>query len=254
MLTPPRLFVASLVVAAAVTGLAVSVPFQGTVLLATLPYLLQVCGGAAAAFTFERGDRLRWAWLSIALGGFVGGLSCLALSRPPLHTPIAEVAYSRTVMHLSLLGDLLINVFIVTGIVILAQAWRSLGPLPRWYNLAAVIALAAGLLLVGPSLYRALPLAAGGDLQAWSAVISMIGDLAVIAMVGPLAVTALSMRGGALAWPYLFLSIGAACWLFFDASGLLRGRLQLIADLFFAASGLIFTGAAGLAHRRAIPR
>ena len=60
------------------------------------------------------------------------------------------------------------------------------------------------------------------------------------------------MHGGALLWPFLFLTLGILSWLGFDACALLPGHPQVIGDLLSASVGLTLFGAAGVAHRRII--
>jgi hypothetical protein len=212
---------------------------------ASVPYLVAAAGSLSGALAFGRQDRMRWAWLSLAAGDLIGWISC-AFARPPLHAAIPDQRLVSTI------SDLLLNLLTVTGLVIFAQAWRALVPRPGWYRLATVIAFVVGALVVGPPLVQSFgDLVAGGQAQ-WSSIFSGLGDLVAISMIGPLAMTAIAMRGGALAWPYLFLTLSTVVWLLFDAAGLLTGHAQTIADLSFAALALTLAGAAGVAHRRLI--
>jgi hypothetical protein len=249
-----RLLVVAALLAGGMATAAVTLPPWASVLFSVIAFGLAAAGTGLAALAFERGDRLRWAWLAIAAGSGIGGVNAAVLSRPPLHTPLMELTHSQAILRISLMGDLLLNALTVLGLVTLGQAWRSLGPLPRWYNLATALAFGLGALVVGPGVAAAMSGGLAGDHEAWSSLVSAVGDLAAVTMVGPLAVTAVSMRGGALAWPYLLLAIGVGSWLAFDASALLSGRTQFVVSLSCAISALVFTGVAGVAQRRAIPR
>jgi hypothetical protein len=235
-------------------GLAV-VAFAAPALLVALsvvPYALATAGAALAFTAFERGERMRWAWLFAGLGHFIGGATCALLRRPPLHVWAAELG-SDALNSVGLVGDVFLNLFSVLGLVILAQAWRSLAPSPRWFRLATALAFAVGALAVGPSLGRLVPQAlAGANYDAWSSLISSAGDLTAITMIGPLAVTAIIMRGGALVWVYRLLTASTLSWLLFDAAGLLDGRPQQLVDLVFASLGMTYLGAAGAAHWRVV--
>jgi hypothetical protein len=256
--SPPRrldgnglLFVVATLVALGLAVAAFVVPAL-LVPLSVVPYGLATAGAALAFRAFRRGERMRWAWLFAGLGHFIGGATCALLHRPPLHVWAAQLD-SDALNSIGLVGDLFLNVFSVLGLVMLAQAWRSLGPSPHWYRVATAIAFAVGALAVGPSLGRLVPqVLAGVNYDAWSSLISSAGDLTAITMIGPLAVTAIIMRGGALVWVYRLLTLSALSWLFFDAAGLLEGGPQELADLVFSSLGMAYLGAAGAAHWRVV--
>ncbi len=243
------LLAGALAAAAGLAGAAIAVPSRMT-LFATMPYLLAAGGSLAGALAFARGDRLRWGWLSLAAGNLLGGLTCAAFNRPPLHTPpVSNVPPGAAALVIA--SDALLNILTVAGLVVFAQAWRAFRPRALWYRIATVAAFAIGALVAGPALLDAFRhLGSGGG--EWVSIISSLGDMTAITMLGPLAATAIAMRGGALLWPFLFLTLGVLCWLGFDACALLAGRAQSAGDLLFASAGLVLTGAAGVAHRRVI--
>jgi hypothetical protein len=245
------LLIISVIVAGTIGALAYVLRASAIVPVASIPYALAALGAAVGATAFTREDRMFWAWASIGLGNLIALVGVLALSRPPLHVPIGPPAPDS--LHLLIMViDVLLNVFTVVGIVMFAQAYRSLGPPPGLYRVATVVAFVAGAAMVGPSIVQALRAIAAGGREEWGTIISSAGDLTAITMMGPLAVTALRTRGSPLAWPYLLLTLGVASWLAYDASALLSGDTQMLADLVLAASGLTFTGAAGVAHRTAL--
>jgi hypothetical protein len=225
----------------------------GRPLIAASFYVLAAFGGFAGASAFERGDRMRIAWISIGLANVFGAIPPLILLRPPLHVVPAASALSSVPYTIEIASDVLLNVLEVIGIVIFAQAWRSLGVRSRWYLVATGIAFAVGAATAGPALVDAVRhFELGGPHDQLTTVISSLGDLTSITMIGPLAVTAVAMRGGAFVWPFVFLTIGNLTWLLYDAGSLLSGNTQTIMDLACASLGSIMTGTAGLAHQRAL--
>jgi hypothetical protein len=245
------LLLISIIVAGTIGALAYVLRASAIVPVAAVPYALAAIGAAVGATAFTRDDRMFWAWASLAFGNLIALVGVLVLSHPPLHVPIGPPVPPS--LHLaSLVLDVLLNVFTVVGIVMFAQAYRSLGPPLGPYRLATVVAFVAGAAVVGPSIVEAFRAIAAGGRDGWGTIISSVGDLTGITMIGPLAVTALRTRGSALVWPYLLLTVGVVSWLAYDASALLSGDAQMLADLVLAASGLTFTGAAGVAHRMAL--
>ena len=241
------LAVAVPVVAALATFIALGLPAPALQAISGAAYFLAALGSLAGAWSFAEGDRLRWAWLAIASGYGLGGLGVWFIG-PPLHSaniPEASAAVAlgvTTVMNLSLVG----------GSLFFVLAWRDLGLLPRWFVGAAAASATLGAVVAGPTLVQGVSQWSTSGVAAASLVISSLGDMAAITLAGPLAASALSMRGGALAWPYLFLAGQGLGWLLFDASVHLQGPTQVWADTFFSIVGMLYCGAAGYAHRAAL--
>src|SRR5205814_1755159 len=135
-------------------------------------------GSLAGALAFERGDRLRWGWLSLAAGNLLGGAICAIYRRPPLHTPLHADA-SPAAAAVTLASDVLLNVLTVAGLFLFARAWRVFRPRALWYHLATLAAFAIGAVVAGPALLAAFH-AVGTDNTAWVSIISSLGDLAAI--------------------------------------------------------------------------
>jgi hypothetical protein len=217
------------------------------------PYLLAAAGCFAGASAFSSGERMRLAWLSLAVANVFGSLPVIVFGKPPVHMPFGPVL-SPTSFAILIAFDILLNIFTVLGLVFFAQVWRSLGVRSRWYPIATLAAFGVGAAVAGPALLESFRhLADVGVRTTLADIISSTGDLIGITMIGPLAVTAFAMRGGALVWPFVFLTAGTVSWLCYDGVALIKGvELQMTADFGLAALGLMLTGAAGIAHRRAL--
>jgi hypothetical protein len=228
--------------------------FRDTALvpLATVPYALATFGALAGASAFTARDRMFWAWMAIAVGYAFAGLTCLLTGHPPLKTPYGPAPFTATSSTVLMVKVIVVNVFSVIGIVLLAQAWRGLAPRLGGYRVATAVAFGIGALVAGPSVVDACRAIAAGHMSGLNALISGGGDLIGLTMIGPLAVTAIKMRGGAMMWTYALLTLSSLAWLLYDANAALSGNAQMIGDLMTASLGLTLSGAAGLAHRRAL--
>ena len=219
--------------------------------LIALAYLGGTVGPFLAALRFDRGDQMRLAWGSLAVANCIAAIG-IALISGPFHTPDPQPSPAAWLENVRLAMDLVLNALTVFALALFSRVWRSLGLQPPWYRQATALAFALGCLVVGPSLIHALEAMISGPARPWSMLISPTADLLAITLMGPLAASAVAMRGGALMWPYVFLSADCVAWLFFDAGALLSGDAQRIADSFLASTGMLYCGAAGLAHRRVL--
>jgi hypothetical protein len=246
------LLIGSLVVSAGLVAAIYSTTGTLMRLFSMTPYVLASLGCFIGASAFERNERLYWAWMIMGLGNLFGAPPVIIFGKLPLHAPTGPDLSSTEYMVLVGL-DILLNIFTVVGLVLFAQVWRSLGARSRWYPIATVIALGVGAAMTVPALLHSMHnLQLGGTHDELGSIISSLGDLTAITMIGPLVVTAIAMRGGAFMWPFLFLATGTLSWLFYDVFGVLAGTAQTISDLSFSTVGLMLTGAAGVAHRRAL--
>jgi hypothetical protein len=244
---------ASLAVAAALAVLAYVLRYTALIPLVTLPYALATLGSLIGASAFSARDRMFWAWIAIAIGNATAGAVCFLTGVPPLKTPIGHANAIIHATHAIITAKVvIINVTTVAGLVVFAQAWRSLHPHAGWYRAATGVAFGVGALVAGRSLIDAFHGIALGHTSGWHNAISGVGDLISLTMIGPLAVTAFAMRGATMAWTYVLLTIATLGWLVYDANSALSGEAQIIVDLVTVSIGLVLTGAAGLVHRLAL--
>lgn len=205
---------------------------------------LALVGCIAAALAFERGDYLRRAW------AFNGACLLLLLTRDATllmtQTPRLENVQSAIVIGA--------NVCSIVGTFLMARAWHVAG-----LDLLESESKRRAIVLVG--IVIALLLGGGAlvaDLRARAIVplASDLGDFVSLCLIAPIAMTALAMRGGVLRWAWGMFALSLICWLFYDATYVLRAYLskstgQLINEL-FRTLACAYLFAAGLAQRRAV--
>jgi len=206
--------------------------------------LLAVVGCAAAALAFERGERLRLAWLLHA--------SCMLL----LFGRDVTLAVGVTSAHLQNALVLVANGCAVTGTWIMARTWRVARidlPGSAWQQRTITVgAVGVALAIAGGSLVVDLRTALGGNPQGIVDFLSRASDVVELALVAPIVLTALAMRGGVLWWPWVLLTASLACWIFYDAAGAItplfavpaasmqlpREVLRTLACAYLAAAGI----------------
>lgn len=204
--------------------------------------VIALVGCWAAVSVFERGDRLYDGWRWIAIGLVLVFLQDLAL---------LVVPSSDLFSHFLLVLGLAFTLLSLAGVWRLASTWRHASP--AWeaerpvhlalFAAAAVVALVAA----GPGVWRyGTALAGGGDFTAALLFVLAVISLVALCLIAPLASTAWSLRGGLLAWPFVFL---AASRLGYDAVFYL-GQADTafpFGDLFRGIAGN-YLAAAGLAQ------
>jgi len=168
-----------------------------------------------AALQFEAGHFLRRAWLLL---GACYALICvgdLTLTTGPFSQ------YPWTALANGIL-TIVANLSAITGAWILARAWRVAGltlPGSRRTQVAVyVTAFALAVLAAGtplPSYVREMSRGEITENLMWTA--SSIGDIVSFSLIAPMLLTALALRGGALSWPWAFLTASLVSWLGVDA-------------------------------------
>jgi len=174
---------------------------------------LALIGCLAAAFSFNRGEYLRRAWL------FMGGCMFFLLLRDLTMLPAIE----SSIESIDLIQGVLVvlaNASVVVGIYMLAQAWRVAGlELPgtkgqRWAGLLIAVLLAAA--LGGPGVINNFIELVGGDAAALTGVAMALGDMISLILIAPVLFTALALRGGLFGWPWWLLTASLVSWLLYD--------------------------------------
>ncbi len=205
-----------------------------------------------AALAFGPGDRMRRGWGVLAVSSMFP-LGTLAVGSLPFHDSVAQPIQLRHALIFAIL-TLLLNLTSLYGLSIFVRAWRATGLAPPWLGRAAILALAVGAIIAGPSTWHDLQEIWNGPRHPWDDLISDICDIAAVTFTGPLLASAIWMRGGALVWPYLYLAANGFAWLLYDAGGHLPVAYARISDMFFAMLGILFTAAAAQAHRMVVKR
>jgi hypothetical protein len=151
------------------------------------------------------------------------------------------------------------NVCGVAGVWMLSRAWRIADlDLPggkRVHRAVGGIALAIAVTITAPSLSLHFQELVDGKVIALVGIASTLGDAIQLALIAPLLLTALALRGQPVGWPWMIFTIGALCFLAFDATIALAnfgsGHATLrrgVAEVFRAAACFSFA-AAGIAQR-----
>jgi hypothetical protein len=223
---------------------------------AVLAKLLALVGCLAAALRYRRGDRNRTIWMLFVVDfALLTGRELVAVVPLPL-PPSLTPATLQTVLVLGA------NVSGTLAWIILARTFRVAGLTlqgsPTMQRAALLAALLAAFALVGWGIRADLLALVGGKRGAAVNLISDVADVVGFSLLAPVALTAWTLRGGTLAWPYLYLALCTVCWMLYDVTGSAADLFQLsIADrrsltelLRVVACSLHF--AAGLAQRWAL--
>jgi hypothetical protein len=178
--------------------------------------LLGFIGFLSAALTFGRGEYLRWAFLFLTACYFclmsLGVLSLL---------PTFSNGGTGTVLRVA--GILGANAFQVTGVLMLARAWKISGmdfPVLSWKkDLLIASGLVFSLAFSGPAVWMAVEGLIEGSLGtfvSFSSIVSGLSDTVSLALIAPLLLTAWALRGGILSWTWIFITASILAWLFSD--------------------------------------
>lgn len=209
--------------------------------------VLALAGCLYGASVFDRGDHLRRAWLWLGLG------VAIILVRDLLG--VAGVSSKPLMVIL----PLALNLVTLAGIWRLASAWQSAAlELPGGRRGAILLTLIAGiaaLAVAGPGIVKGLAAFRSGDAQGLVMVVSATVDIVSLCLIAPLVLTALSLRGGLFAWPFLLLAASQVCWLLYDLAWVVPLPQPSAefpwADLFRGMAGN-FLAVAGVAQRWAV--
>jgi hypothetical protein len=222
--------------------------FDPSVVVIRIEYLammgLAVAGPVLAMLCFDRGDHLRRAWLGFAVS-YVGLFESSFFR-------IVLVEHTRWVRYA---GYIVSNVAAPIGAFLFATAASVAGlelPGSKLTRRASYFAsFGVAVAMAGPSFYQ--------GIKHWDfpdgliPVISAAGDLITFAMLVPILMTALALRGGLVAWVWIFLTAAELSWLLYD---LLVAVIQTDArwtdfvDGGFRSAALVLTFTAGLAQYR----
>jgi hypothetical protein len=212
-------------------------------------YGAAVVGSLIGAFSFGRGDRLRWAWLLMASYAVIGVGKVLLWGSPRHVGPAMGLLPNTQTAFASGAATILLNVFAVAGLALFARVWHGTGLTPPWRGRATLVAFAIAVAMGGVPVWRDIHMIAAGQTIRVGGLASSLGDIASITLMGPVLVTAIAMRGGLLVWPWTLLTVSSIAWLLFDAVQLVPASLIPVSDLGTVMAATLTCGAAGLAHR-----
>ncbi|WP_394828607.1 hypothetical protein [Pendulispora albinea] len=212
--------------------------------------VLAVSGCLLAAFAFQPGDYLRRGWF------YQGACFACLLVRDTTLIPGFDTA--RDIHLVRALLAAAANAFGVASCWRFGRAW-AVAELPDTDRSRLRAYLAAGGLAVlfgCGSLAIHVRAAVQGDPAAFVSIASQVGDLIGLCLIAPVLPTALALRGGRLAWPWIMLTASFLGWLVYDGfmaatsvfpvSPLLRKTVGESCR----AVALIFTLASAIAQRR----
>lgn len=222
-------------------------------------FALACVASAAVAQAFSAGDYLRRAWVLMSL---CYGLLLLDVVFFGVATPVHPREISDTGALISGALTLVANLVTVTSLIIVARAWQvaglSLQASRRDFIIVESLIVIFALVLLGPTVLRQFTDATHGKVDELHQLASTLGDVVSIVVMGPLMLTALSLRGGSLAWPWGLLTVSTLCWLGVDGAEALGDQLQLsgpvlvvISESVRAVASLLQVSAA-LAQRSAL--
>jgi hypothetical protein len=176
---------------------------------------LALLGFAAAALVFESGDYLRRAWMLLgACTLLLFARDVFAVAAHPGHGDSAALV----VQGAFAIGG---NGCSVLGTWMLARTWKVAGldeGQSRRGNGLVIAAVVVAVLIDGWPVVTDVRALAVGDVSAVVPLASDIADALVVILLAPLASTALALRGGALLWPWAFLTLNGLLWLVFDVT------------------------------------
>jgi hypothetical protein len=244
-----KLFLVPLV--AAVAWFAVrGAPVEGQRIFNLTLEALATIGPLMAASTFDRGDYLRRAWL--CFGAAAAFLFLAQLSR-------FWTGPSNGMGWIRVGAIFLSNTATSVGSILFARTAGKAGLELPGSKLSRgggyVISVGIALLFAVPALLQPIQHFSTSRLPGGLVpFFATIGDATSLALIAPILMTALALRGGLIAWPWIFLTCGELSWLIFDAAIAVipddaPAWLQDSATCFRMAA-FAFTFAAGLAQKR----
>jgi hypothetical protein len=236
---------------------AVTDPLQlaGTYLgWATAIYLFAAGGTLVSAYTFGGDEPMRPGWLLLSASYLILVPAVVALGPKPagLYLAASPAPWAASLSSIASGG------LAVAAFILLSRAWRASGldTTTRPVRIVArLLAMTVALALAGPDLVERFPAAMSGDVLAAGDVVTDVLDGALFVVAIPVLRAALSLGGGAAAWPWVFLTTSLAAWLGYDAIAVYGGAVGLeprtirVAEEVFRTLGAGFAFSAGVAQR-----
>lgn len=210
--------------------------------------VLAIVGCFAAASAFERGDHLRRAWLWLAWA------TILVLVRDLLRFPVELVAAEGAGRWLVTGLGVLSNLALITGIWLLARAWKVAAiPLPGGRGRAVVVTVvvaAVALAAAGPFAWSHLQSVLAGEWGNLVMLVSAVVDILALCLIAPLLLTTMALRGGIVSWPWGLVTASLVSWVFYDVAAGFQGGVGATFPLTDVFRGLAenYLFAAGLAQ------
>lgn len=220
--------------------------------------MLAVLGGVIAAAQFTPGDYLRRAWVWMAVGSML----------------LVEADLYAQIIGPTLSGDapvvgrglivILANIASPFALILFARAVRIAGldiaGTPRARYLAIVAAAAVAFAMAGESVVIDSRALLAGDYRHLSMLASDFGDIISLILIAPLVYNVITLRGGALQWPFIMIATSSLSWLVYDGADMVQ-RFTGGEHLFFDSlqqsarvAACMFLFSAGIAQRWAVAR
>jgi len=217
-------------------------------------YLFAAGGMLVAALTFDRGERLRPAWLLVSASYLVlvPALIRIGPKASGLFVEVTRAPWTDSA------ASIVSGALAVSGFLLLSRAWRASGldTTSRAGRLVAqLVALAVAGAMAGPELVVKLPAAVGGDVSAIGDVCTDLLDGSLFVVAIPVLRAALVLGGGLVAWPWVLLTASLVSWLGYDATAVYGGAAGLdertvrVVEEVFRTLGAAFAFSAGIAQR-----
>jgi len=194
-------------------------------------------GAILAYAAYQRGDYMRRAWAFL-------GLSYLSLAARDL-LAVADVLGGD---FISLnFGQILSNVFSTLSFINFARAFRVAGlEIPgsrRAKTVTVIVCVGLGVGLAGYALVGDIGKYGQPGFPFVGSLFSDLGDMIGLALLAPIFLTALGLRGGLLARPWLLLTAAQICWLVYDVGATgswvsVREAARSLACLYTLSAGL----------------
>jgi len=163
-----------------------------------------------AAAAFGPGDYLRGGWL------YSGACWALLLLRDATYIPGLTELPAMDLVRAALTA--IANAYWIVSAWRFGRAWK-VAELPDTNSSRRYAYIAVGIVVLvcaGGTLIIHVQAALLGDRAALVKVASHVGDLLALCMIAPVLPTALALRGGRLAWPWIMMTASFLAWLGYD--------------------------------------
>lgn len=188
-----------------------------------------VAGCAIAAAQFDAGDYMRKAWTAMGLTYVLLLIFALFFGSATHLAGHLLSADAEKIASGVLVGSA--NLSTIVGVLLVARTWNAAGMDFQASTLVKVVAgvgsLVLALVIAGGTAWHSLLLVLGGRLDSLTDLCSAVGDIVGLAVLAPILLTALSLRGGSLAWPWGMLVLGTFAWVLFDGTATFSGWMHL---------------------------
>ncbi len=227
---------------------------------------LSALGAFIALFQFAPKDYLRRAWALMTIGAvlLVEADVVNSLLEPVLAPNTLGLARSILVVGANASSPVAMVLFARALTVAGLDVAGTRGSRVAWTLVAVVVSV----VVAGPGVVDSFRGLEAGNMRSLATVASGLGDMVSLVLLAPLIYVVITLRGGALFWPFMLLAASILSWLVYDGAGMIAGwagRPEAVVPLqqccrvwacmFLFSAGLaqrwVLAGAAGAAGARA---